>query len=184
MNFVQPIRDPDLVKDISIHLKEQNQRNYIMFLLGIYGGGLRISDILRLKVKDVMSRRYIILREKKTKKQKAIILNTILRRALKEYIESAGLKPDDYLIKSREGGNQPLTRSMAYKILRGTAADFGLENIGTHTLRKTFGYHYYKQTHDIVTLQKIFNHSHPSITLRYIGIEQEQIDNTIDKFRI
>ena len=55
-------------------------------------------------------------------------------------------------------------------------------NFGTHTLRKTFGYHFYKQFKDIVMLQKILNHSHPSITLRYIGIDEDEIFNCYMKF--
>lgn len=48
-------------------------------------------------------------------------------------------------------------------------------DIGTHTMRKTFGYHYYKRIKDIATLQQIFNHSVPSITKRYIGITQDEL---------
>ena len=55
-------------------------------------------------------------------------------------------------------------------------------NIGAHTLRKTFGYHHYKKYNDIVLLQKIFNHSSPSVTLRYIGIEQDTIDESYMNF--
>jgi integrase len=86
---------------------------------------------------------------------------------------------DEYLIKSRNEENKPLTRFMAYKILSEAGKSFGLERIGTHTLRKTFGYHYYKQTKDVALLQKMFNHSDPSITLRYIGIMQDDINNAI-----
>ena len=73
---------------------------------------------------------------------------------------------------------------MAYKILKAAGDRFGLESIGTHTLRKTFGYHFYKQTGDIVTLQQIFNHTHPSVTLKYIGINQESINKAMKKFKI
>jgi integrase len=73
---------------------------------------------------------------------------------------------------------------MAYKIMQEVADKFSLECIGCHTLRKTFGYHFYQQTKDVVTLMKIFNHSHPNVTLRYIGIEQESINKAIKKFRI
>ena len=55
-------------------------------------------------------------------------------------------------------------------------------NIGTHSLRKTFGYHHYKQFKDIVILQKIFNHSSSDITLRYIGIDQDKIDESYRNF--
>ena len=56
---------------------------------------------------------------------------------------------------------------------------FGIDSIGTHTLRKTFGYHMYQQTHDAVTLKEIFNHADISVTLRYIGINQDNKDKLI-----
>ncbi len=68
MNYVEPIRDYDKLTDILEYLKRTNQRNYMMFLVGIYTA-LRISDILRLKVRDVKNRNNITLREKKTGKQ-------------------------------------------------------------------------------------------------------------------
>jgi integrase len=181
MNFVEPIRESKLVRDMASYLKKTNERNYIMFLCGIYTG-LRISDILKLKVSDVKNKNYISLREQKTGKQKTFEINPVLKREITSYIVDKD--PDDYLIKSREDYNKPLTRSMAYKIMQEVADKFSLECIGCHTLRKTFGYHFYQQTKDVVTLMKIFNHSHPNVTLRYIGIEQESINKAIKKFRI
>ena len=55
MNFVQPIRDPVLIEQIEKYLKNKNERDYILFLLGIYTG-LRISDILSLTVKDLRNK--------------------------------------------------------------------------------------------------------------------------------
>lgn len=181
MNFVQPIRDSALVRDIAEYLLFKNPRNYIMWMMGIYSG-LRISDILLLKISDVKNRQSIMLREKKTGKQKIFQINPILKKALTDYCKDKN--PDEYLIKSREKFNRPITRSMAYKILQDAAKQFDIESMGTHTMRKTFGYHFYKQTKDVVTLQKIFNHSHPMITLRYIGVEQQAINNAIKRFKI
>ena len=56
------------------------------------------------------------------------------------------------------------------------------EKIGTHTMRKTFGYHHYQKFKDVALLQMIFNHSSPQITLRYIGITQDRIDNSYKNF--
>ena len=76
-----------------------------------------------------------------------------------------------------------LDRSTAYYMIKDACKRAGLEEkIGTHSLRKTFGYHHYKQFKDIVILQKIFNHSSPQITMRYIGIEQDQIDDSYNNF--
>ncbi|RDE34161.1 site-specific integrase [Parageobacillus thermoglucosidasius] len=180
MNFVQPIRDPEKIEAIKRFLKEQNERNYMLFLIGI-NTGLRISDILKLKVGDVKGT-HISIREKKTGKQKRIRITPSLKRELKRYIE--GKNDDEYLIKSRNGRNKPIGRSMAYKILRKTAERFHLDEIGTHTLRKTFGYHFYQQTKDVAMLQEIFNHSSPAITLKYIGVNQESMDRAMTKFKI
>lgn len=180
MNFVQPIRDRETVQDIGEYLKFKNERNYVMWMTGTYSG-LRVSDILELRVKDVYRKQYFNLREKKTRKQRIFEINPILKRILNKYCEDRD--PDEYLIKSRQGGNHPITRDMAYKILRDAAEQFGIENIGTHTMRKTFGFHFYVQTKDVATLMTIFNHSDQSITLRYIGIEQQTIDESMKRFK-
>ena len=76
-----------------------------------------------------------------------------------------------------------LDRFGAYSILKTACQAVGLqEKIGTHTMRKTFGYHHYNKFKDVAMLQKIFNHSNPNITLRYIGIEQDQIDESYNNF--
>ena len=75
-------------------------------------------------------------------------------------------------------GSSAIQRNQAYKILNEAARTVGIqESIGTHSMRKTFGYHAYKSGIDIALLQKIFNHSCPSVTLRYIGITQDSIDD-------
>ncbi|QGH35156.1 tyrosine-type recombinase/integrase [Gracilibacillus salitolerans] len=180
MNFVQPIRDPEMIRTIKQYLKRKNERNYIMFLVGI-NSGLRISDILTLRVADA-KRAYFSIREQKTGKQKRLDIPYSLKKELKKFTE--GKEDYQFLFESRKGINKPIGRSMAYKILRDAAEYVSLEEIGTHTLRKTFGYHFYKQTKDVAMLQEIFNHSSPDITLRYIGINQDGIDQAMKKFKI
>jgi integrase len=175
MNVVQPIRDFEKLEEMKRRLKAKSERNYILFMIGLYTA-LRISDILRLRVEDIKND-YINIREKKTSKFRRIYLNRDLKKALKDYI--ADKEPHEYLIKSREGVNKPITRAMAYVILKEAAKEVGLESIGTHSLRKTFGYWAYKDTKDVAALQKLFNHSYPEETLRYIGIEQDGVDQLL-----
>lgn len=85
---------------------------------------------------------------------------------------------------SRQGENKAIDRSVAYRILREAAEQANITEIGTHTLRKPFSYHFYKQTKDVAILQGIFNHSSPDITLRYIGINQDNMDSAMMKFKI
>ncbi|MFL0366188.1 site-specific integrase, partial [Pseudobacillus sp. 179-B 2D1 NHS] len=51
-------------------------------------------------------------------------------------------------------------------------------------MRKTFGYHFYQRTKDVAMLQQIFGHSSPSITLRYIGINDEMVDRVLEDFSL
>jgi integrase len=181
MNFVEPIRDERKFRDIQEYLKRTNERNYIMLITGTYTG-LRISDVLKLKVSDVKDKKFIYIREKKTGKQNIIELNPLLIKAYKSYCDDKF--QDEYLIKSRNGINRPLTRVQAYNILKQVGEEFGVENLGTHTMRKTFGYHYYRKTKDVATLMKMFNHSDPSITLKYIGIIQDEMNRARREFSI
>ncbi|EPC8421475.1 MULTISPECIES: site-specific integrase [Bacillus cereus group] len=177
MNFVQPIRDPEQIQQLKDYFKEKSLRNYILFIMGI-NTGLRISDILKLKVVGS----HISMREKKTGKQKRIQITAALKRELKWFIEER--EEQEYLLQSRQGKNRPIGRSMAYKILSGAAAEFGLDEIGTHTLRKTYGYHMYMQTKNIALLMEIFNHSLEKVTLRYIGVNQDAMDKAMTRFKI
>lgn len=196
MNIVQPIRDKEKIHQMEAYLKSQSQRDFILFELGIYSG-LRISDILNLKAKNLKDQDYFILKEKKTGKTKRLAINSALKKELTEYL--LPLDDEDFVIGSREhreylpvtvkgktkkvkniANNSPISRVMAWNILNNAAKQVGLEEIGCHSLRKTFGYHLYIQTKkDIVLVQKLLNHSSPEVTLRYIGIMQDDMDDAV-----
>jgi len=188
MNIVEPIRDEGLVREIADWMKKSSaddpelcERNHVLWMMGIYSG-LRISDLVKNRISAVKDKKCLTLRETKTGKQTTIEIAPPLRACLAKYCSDRD--PEEYLIRSREGYNKPITRQQAYNILNKMAAHFKLENIGCHTMRKTFGYHFYKEYRDIVILMNIFNHSNQSITLRYIGINQEEIGLKMKKFRI
>ncbi|MGG4346456.1 site-specific integrase [Paenibacillus lautus] len=179
MNFVQPIRDQETIEAIKDFLMQQSHRNYMLFVFGI-NTGLRIQDMLKFKVKDVMGE-YLVMTEMKTGKRKIMKIPPVLKREIKRYI--ANMNPEDVLFPSRQGGkNKPIKRDMAYKIMKAAAKEFGLVDIGTHTLRKTFGYHMYQKTKDITLVQKMLNHSDRSITMRYIGMDQDMMDAAMNGF--
>lgn len=172
MNVVQPIRDYEKLEALKRVLKAKNERDYVLLMMGLYTA-LRISDILRIRVEDI-KKNYITIREKKTSKLRRIYLNHDLKQALNSYIHDK--EPYEFLIRSREGINKPISRARAYDILKEAAEEVGIDSVGTHSLRKTFGYWAYKDTKDVAALQKLFNHSNPEETLRYIGIEQDNVD--------
>jgi integrase len=180
MNFVQPIRDLEKVEKIKRYLKEKNERDYILFILGI-STGLRISDILSLKKEDLL-KSHIDIKETKTQKRKRVKIPGYIKKDIMPFVNR--LNDGDYVIKSRQGTNKSIDRSVAYRILRDAAEHVNLTEVGTHTLRKTFGYHFYQQTQNIAVLQELFNHTSQSVTLRYIGINQDSLDKAMEKYRI
>ncbi|MEK3787572.1 tyrosine-type recombinase/integrase [Paenibacillus sp. FSL K6-1230] len=184
MKFVQPIRDPRKLEMIKRNLKDKNERNYILFQIGI-NTGLRISDILPLTVKDVKGT-HISIRERKTGKEKKVLIRKSLRRDLDRYI--SGMLDWEYLFQGRKRKGQmkrqPITRNMAYKIIREAAEEAGLAEIGTHSMRKTFGYSFYNEKKDIALLMDLFNHTEEKVTLRYIGILQDTLDDALDDFEL
>ncbi|WP_163583295.1 tyrosine-type recombinase/integrase [Gracilibacillus saliphilus] len=184
MNVVQPIRDPDVIEGIKQYLKLRSFRNYLFFCMGIYSG-LRVSDLLHLRVGMVRGT-HITIVEKKTKKKKRFIIHPSIRDDLDRYI--AGKDDNEFLFPSRQIKKksrlrgQPFDRSTAYKMLNDAAREFGLKEIGTHTMRKTWGYHLYMQDdRNLALLMEMFNHSDQTTTLRYIGITQDMMDAAIMK---
>lgn len=180
MEFVQPIRDLKQIDTIKKLLRQQNLRDYCLFVLGI-NSGLRISDLLKLRISDVSEKGKpkdrIRLRESKTNKFKDFPISDNAKSAIKEYLKTRTIIENEPLFISRKNKGF-LLRQQAYRILNDVARLVGIKDkIGTHTLRKTFGYHAYNNGYDIAIIQKLFNHSSPSITLRYIGITQEQMDD-------
>jgi integrase len=165
MKLVQPIKDKQQIEEMKKHL---SPRDSFMFTLGIQVG-CRIADLLQLKVKDIRGKSHLIFHEERTGKTKRYTINNELKALVDKYTKE--MNPEDWLFPSRKG-DKPISRIQAYRALNKTALELGLEEIGTHTLRKTFGYWYYLETKDIATLQDLFNHSAPSITYRYIGVEK------------
>ncbi|MFT8692846.1 tyrosine-type recombinase/integrase, partial [Liquorilactobacillus satsumensis] len=83
-----------------------------------------------------------------------------------------------------QGQAKHITVNGVYQIFQKLGREMDKPWFGTHTLRKTFGYHYYQRTHDIATLMVIFNHSSQQITKRYIGVTDDEINQSLNSFRL
>ena len=182
MEYVQPIRDIEKIEEVKSILREHGTRDLLLFCLGI-NTELRVSDLLKFKVGDVRNKSHIELKEQKTGKLKRFLLKGNLLALIEDYIKNKD--DNDYLFPSRNGHNKPLSRVMAYNIINNACKKAGIqERIGMHTLRKTFSYHHYQMYKDVAMLQYLLNHSSPSITLRYIGITQDNIEETLLNFEL
>lgn len=186
MNAVQPIREKEKLEELKEELKKGGTRDFLLFYTGL-NSGMRVSDVVKLNRDDVRNadntmKQYITVIEQKTKKIKKFPLCNGLLFEIEKYTRN--MKQGEFLFKSRKGNNKPISTTQAYRIIKNASERVGLKEVGTHTMRKTFGFFHYKQFHDVALLQTIFNHSSPSITLKYIGINQEKIDQSYEKFSL
>ena len=177
---VQPLRTQQEINDFLFCLRRNKNanRDVFLFLIGI-NSGLRMSDIVKLKKKDVISSKNPRIVEQKTGKTRILHLSS-LQDLIQDYTKD--LEPEDYLFPSTKGNH--LKVNTVYQMFQKVAKLLGRDDIGTHTLRKTFGYHYYKKTKDVATLMEIFGHSSEKITKRYIGINEDEISETLLTFRL
>lgn len=194
MKVVQPIRDLEkLDKCYQIarehdKTKRRDEVCWELILLVGFNTSLRVSDFRRFKVSDLRGKDYAQMQAKKTGKEARILINPQARKEINRLL--SGRKADEYIFQSRVHDQathkrKPITRQRCYQIIRQIAEEAGIEErIGCHTLRKTFGYHYYKMTGDVVSLQRILGHSFQRETLVYIGVIQENIDESLMKFNM
>ncbi|EKN70680.1 site-specific recombinase, phage integrase family protein [Neobacillus bataviensis LMG 21833] len=176
MEYVEALRDIKQINSIKKYLKKQSERDYVLFIFGI-NTGLKITEMLEIKVGDVIEnegrmKNFYLFPHKEIMKE--VYLNHKVKQAILHYVQQQQLITEDYLFKSSKT-DKPITRQQAYRIIHHAAESVGIEGkIGTNSMRKTFGFHAYKRGIAISLLQKHFNHSTPSETLKYLGISKEE----------
>lgn len=163
-------------------------RNRLLFDIGI-NNGIRTIDILALSVSDVVDSKgnpksETTIVESKTGKTRTVRFNKDIQAEIKNYLDKRQFK-SEWLFPSTKQRNKHLTTQAVYRMFkRISGSEPSLKGLTAHSMRRTFGYHFYQKTHDIVTLMKIFNHSSQAITLRYIGVEKEDIDKELAGFKL
>ncbi|MBA7576506.1 site-specific integrase [Candidatus Atribacteria bacterium 1244-E10-H5-B2] len=192
MRIVEPIRSVDQIKQIKGNLyRQKSPRDFLLFVFGI-NSGLRIGDLLSLKLGDVKDSQGNLkddldIREQKTGKTRKVFFNKQIKEALKYYLEKNDIYDlDRYLFtKEKSKRNKPITRVRAYQLINKWCKDTGLNcRVGGHTLRKTFGYHLRKQGISIEQISSLLNHQNIKVTFRYIGISQDEDRAVIKGFGI
>lgn len=172
---VEPIRKRKDIENIK-KLLADNARDSALFTLGI-NTNLRASDLLRIRVgqvRDLKPGDSIQLKEKKTGKFRIVTLNKACIQAVQRLLASRPFADNDLLFLGQRG---PLTVPSVHRLVKGWCRDINLKgNYGSHTLRKTFGYHQ-RVTFgtDIPRLMVVFNHSTQRQTLDYLCIQPEEI---------
>ena len=165
--------------------KDENYNMSLLIALGCFTG-LRISDILALRWKQILSTEEFTIIEKKTGKKRVLRLNSQLQQHIQEcyeHIQPIGLKAP--ILVSQKGTVFTIQRINV--ILKEIKRKYRLKvkNFSCHSLRKTFGRQVYNMNSEnselaLVKLMELFNHSSLAITKRYLGLRQEEILETYD----
>jgi len=174
MNLVDTIRDPADIAKIYNRLITLDRVVAVIFRIGI-NTGLRAGDILNMRVYQYKDGK-IYVTEEKTGKKRIAKLPPKAKSELDRHIRFFKLSGDDYVFPSPLNMNEHLSHVTVWRRLKDASKGMKL-NVGTHTMRKTFGYQLYKKTKDLRLVMEALNHSDMGITLRYIGVTQEQIDD-------
>lgn len=195
MKFVQPIRDIQTIINIKNYLKVRNFRDYLLFSMGVHSGP-RIEDLLWLQVWQVRGQVHVNYipkktknRKKKRRKEMKFIIHPDYRDDLEWFIRE--LPDDAYIFASRQRKTksgaigEPIRRETAWRMISKTAKHFGLDEIGCHSMRKTWGYQMIMTTppdqaaYVMALLMEAFGHEAQEETLRYLGLTQDTLDAMI-----
>ncbi len=190
MNTAQPVRNAEDLYRFKEYYRVTcpNKRNYLLVVMGL-NTALRISDILKLQWDDVYDfgrqryKEHLSITEQKTDKNSLIFMNHNVREALMEYRQSLAeqgrvIEAGDFLFENSREKEHPISRIQAFRIIKKVAEACQLDGvISCHSLRKTFGYHAWQQGIKPALLMNIYNHSSFQVTVRYLGIEQDDRDN-------
>lgn len=173
----------ELVRELIKTKTKDPLRNLLIFNIGI-NNGIRTNDILNLKVSDVLDKDEAEIRESKTGKSRKLRLDVAnIKDDLAELCKNKNAT--DYVFTSYKDPKQPIQTVTVYRLFKRLSSEHpSLHGLTAHSMRRTFGYQYYRQTKNVVALMKLFNHSSQAVTLRYIGIEQEELDESLKGFEL
>ncbi len=185
MSRTEPIRKNWQLTEFKDYYRitKPNPRNHALIIFGL-NTALRISDILNTTwdmVYDFENDHFwehLYLQEQKTGKSTVVPLNHAVVESLGLLKAAGKCQQESYLFPSQKNPDKPIGRCQAYRIIKKAAVAAQLpEHVSCHSLRKTFGYHAWKNGTPPALIMDIFNHSSYQVTKRYLCIEQEEKDD-------
>ena len=195
MNFVEPIRDRKKIAQIKNLLRVQYRyRDLLLFVVGI-NTALRVSDLLRLQVGHFMDERQAIkkrfrIKEQKRGKRHEVFINASIREIFGEYLTAypnIASDPQHFLFFNTKTYDftEPIRRGQAWKFVTVICRQVGLRgNFGTHSLRKTWGYHARLQGVDLALIMYKLNHASIAYTKRYLGVTDDELQAVVERLNL
>jgi site-specific recombinase XerD len=173
-----PRRERQLPKVLSTEevigiLKKASNLKHLVILSLLYSGGLRISELINLKVTDIdFDRKQIHLRRAKGRKDRYVGLSKYLEPTLRQYIEN--YKPESFLINGQSGPQY--TSSSVRKLLSRAAEKAGIgKRVHPHMLRHSYATHMLENGIDIRHIQELLGHKKPETTMIYTHVTTKQL---------
>jgi integrase len=192
MNFVEPIRDRKKIAQIKNLLRGEGRfRDLLLFTVGI-NTALRVSDLLRLRVSHFVDDRQSIksrfqIKEQKRGKRHEVFINASILEIFEEYLVAYPniIKDSQHFLffNTKEFDfTRPIGRGQAWKFITAICKQVGLRgNFGTHSLRKTWGYHARLQGVDLALIMYKLNHASIAYTKRYLGITDDELQAVVER---
>lgn len=180
------LTEEDVFKLLDIKLSDSySYRNKAMIEL-MYATGLRVSELVNLKLQDIDLTNDIIRTFGKGSKERVIPIGDYAKEYLEKYIyEYRGSmlkgKPCEYVFINNHGNG--LTRQAFFKIIKNIAREKNIKaELSPHTLRHSFATHLLKYGADLRTIQELLGHSDISTTQIYTHISREKLKENYDEF--
>ena len=195
MNKVEPIRDRKKITQIKNLLRGEKRFRDLLFVAVGINSALRVSDLLQLTIGDFIDegggvRDRFWIREEKRNKRHEVIINQSICEALAEYRVAYPAVEDDpnhYVFFSTRTHDytKPITRVQAWHVITNICKAVGLKgNYGTHTLRKTWGYHARMNGVELSLIMHKLNHNDLSYTKRYLGITDDELEAVVRRLNL
>ena len=164
----------------------QGYRN-LTILETLYGSGLRVSELINLKISDLHFDENLLLITGKGNKQRLVPLGGVCKQKLKVYLEEVRIhvpvkKEYQDIVFLNQHGKQ-LTRAMIFTIVRQTAANAGMEKkISPHTFRHSFATHLLENGADLRSIQLMMGHENITTTEVYMHLDTQHLSKSLQAF--
>lgn len=183
----RPLSDVELGRVENAFTGRFALRNRALFVLG-YTTGFRISELLSLRVKDVLAGSNLVSRIKVPRRNmkghrasRSAVMAPVARRILQAWVDllvsGSRTATSSFIFASRNGADRPISRIQAHRILRAAferALIFGPDGtLGTHTMRKTFAAKMWDYHGDIFAVQHALGHRSPASTVAYLSFNDD-----------
>jgi integrase len=168
----KPVRDKSQEKILVDALNRYGPMYRILWMLGVHTG-LRISDLLNLRVADIKPQ--MAVREKKTGKIRTIEISAEMIDAIGAYAKRCYLNPRNMLFPGQKMG-YPISRMNVWRVFRAVGAELGIAGLSPHSMRKTFATDLYAATGDISAVQRALRHKYIDTTMAYLGKRVVYVD--------